>query len=301
MSLNRTIGILVHEAQPDIVNRSYIIWAMARVWASQGLQVRVIRGLDEAIETDLLFPHIDLTVVPERYQACIETHSCVINRHVRDISKTLISTQLVRRGDGYDGPVIVKTDQNSGGAPEARLSGETRLARLEATGWWRRTWERMVPEAATRRVDKALATARALRSTQYPIYPSVKDVPPAVFDNPHLVVERFLPERDGELYCVRSYVFFGDRGYNTLKKGPNPVVKGSTIVQREPVPIPDEIIEARRQLGFDYGKFDYVVSNDSPILLDVNHTPMLAGKMLSSGQLRRMANIAEGLSKWIRH
>lgn len=294
----RTIGILLHEGQSDIVNKNYIVWGMCRVWESRGFQINVIRGLDETIETDLLFPHINLTVIPTRYQTHIESHPCVVNRRVRDISKTLFSTQLVQPGDGYEGPVIVKTNRNCGGAPERRLAGGPALTRLEATDWWRRAWERLDTGAATRRVSRALAKAQALRSRHYPVFRSVRDVPPQVFDNRSLIVERFLPEQDAELYCVRSYVFFGNRAYNTLKKSPHPVVKGSAIVHREPAPIPDEIIHARRKLGFDYGKFDYVIHNGEPVLLDVNPTPTFAGRTLSDAQLRRVTDIADGLVEW---
>lgn len=294
----RTIGILLHEEQPDITRKNFIVWGMCKVWESRGMRVNVFRGLDEAVEPDLLFPHINLTVVPTHYQKYIDSHPCVVNRRVCDISKTLFSAQLVKPEDQYEGPVIVKTNRNCGGAPEHRLSGGPALTRLEAASLWRRAWERFDTEAAAKRVSRALANAQALFSGHYPVFASVKDVPPEVFDNPELIVERFLPERDGELYCVRSYVFFGNRAYNVLKKGPNPIVKASAVVDREPAPIPDEIIEARRQLGFDYGKFDYVVHDGTPVLLDVNRTPTFAGKTLSSGQLQRAVDIAEGLAQW---
>lgn len=53
----------------------------------------------------------------------------------------------------------------------------------------------------------------------------------------------------------------------------SPVVKlGRTL---EPIsdPVPPELREARRRLGFDYGKFDYGIVDGSMVLYDVNRTP----------------------------
>ena len=41
------------------------------------------------------------------------------------------------------------------------------------------------------------------------------------------------------------------------------------MMQREPVPIPDEIRAARKRFGFEYGKFDFVLHRGVPVLLDV--------------------------------
>ena len=46
----------------------------------------------------------------------------------------------------------------------------------------------------------------------------------------------------------------------------------------------------RRELGFDYGRFDYVLHEGEVVLLDVNHTPVgvperqrRIGQMLAAG------------------
>ena len=38
-------------------------------------------------------------------------------------------------------------------------------------------------------------------------------------------------------------------------------------------PVPEELRQTRRQLGFDYGKFDYGVVNGEVVLYDANRTP----------------------------
>jgi len=40
-----------------------------------------------------------------------------------------------------------------------------------------------------------------------------------------------------------------------------------------PVAVPDELRAERSRLGFDYGKFDFVVHEGRAILLDANRTP----------------------------
>ena len=60
----------------------------------------------------------------------------VLNRKVTDISKRLISRYLVKSPEEHEGAVIVKSNLNFGGAPEARLlarRGGEFLRRIEAT------------------------------------------------------------------------------------------------------------------------------------------------------------------------
>ena len=66
-----------------------------------------------------------------------------------------------------------------------------------------------------------------------------------------------MPEREGDLYCTRSYVFAGTFGYVVRNLSTERVVKARGIVSREEVGVPDRIVEMRAELGFDYGKFDY--------------------------------------------
>ena len=53
-----------------------------------------------------------------------------------------------------------------------------------------------------------------------------------------------------------------------------PIVKAANIVRRDyDLPIPDKLRAMREELGFDYGKFDYVVADGEVALLDANRTP----------------------------
>jgi hypothetical protein len=206
----------------------------------------------------------------------------VINLAVRDISKRTISKHRVRRRDKYDGPVMVKANLNHGGALEART---------EARGPAHRRWLRR----------KRARLPWYLRSElhEYPIFPSPREVPAAAWWNPDLIVERFQPEREGDLYCLRTWMFLGRAETNSVSFSPVPQVKSHNLVGRRNVPeIPDDLRVLRRELGFDYGKFDYVLRDGKSILYDANRTPTMGG--ISPDLIReRMETLAAGLKDFL--
>jgi hypothetical protein len=111
----------------------------------------------------------------------------------------------------------------------------------------------------------------------YPIFDSPAAVPHGVWQNPNLVVEKFLPDRnaDGD-YLLRMWIFLGDREICYQGVSREPVVKGRNMLRREfldPADLPASLRETRRRLGFDYGKFDFGMANGAVALYDVNRTP----------------------------
>jgi hypothetical protein len=273
MTTPRSIGILLHERDGRALERSYILWPVARIWKGWGIEVRFLSGPRGADEVEALVPHVDLTAMPPEYAAALEAHPCAVNRNVRDLSKRRVSRNLVGPGDAWDGPVLVKTDRNHGGYPDHRL--------LEPT----------------RRKERSLARAFTLRPDAYPVFPSLAAVPRAVFSNPRLVVERFLPERDGDLYCVRSATLLGDHEDCQLKKGTSHVVRAARVVARERVPLHPAMREAARGLGLDYGKIDYVERDGETILLDATATPTRqAGPLTESAEANARARAEAALA-----
>jgi hypothetical protein len=117
------------------------------------------------------------------------------------------------------------------------------------------------------------AKLESIAAADYKVFPSLNDVPAAAFENPALVVEKFLPEMSDGLYRLRIYQFFGDRGYCALLGSREPIVKMKSIVTREEIPVPDEIIALRHELGLDYGKMDFVIRDGQVVLFDINRTP----------------------------
>jgi hypothetical protein len=130
----------------------------------------------------------------------------------------------------------------------------------------------------------------------YPIFDSPGEVPRAVWWNPKLVVEKFLPERVGENYCLRQWVFLGDREMSQRIISSEPIVKAANVLHREiDIPIPASLRHARAAMGFDYGKFDFVMVDDKAVLLDANKTPSFNNKTTSS-RMALFENLSEGLS-----
>ena len=103
-------------------------------------------------------------------------------------------------------------------------------------------------------------------------------MPVGCFDREELVVERFVPERDGDLYCVRTYQFLGERETTVRIASRERVVSTRNHCRVEAVEVDPRIASLRREMGFDYGKFDYVLWQGEPVLLDANKTTGAASR-----------------------
>ena len=121
-----------------------------------------------------------------------------------------------------------------------------------------------------------------------------KHVPEGAFDNPALVVQRFLPEREDGLYALRLYVFLGDREVSSRVLSHAPVVKSRDMIRRTDVPLHPGARAARERLGMDYGKIDYVVRDGEAVVFDANRTPAFS---MGGETLARVAStLAPGLA-----
>jgi hypothetical protein len=253
-----TILILTHE-RDRFPLRSYMLPELIRHWRGWGHRVLVHASPRQLPRADVAILHVDLTVIPEEYVATARDASVCLNLGTADISKRHHSVHLVRSPGEYDGPVVVKTNLNSQGWPEtAHGHSWLRLALACATLAWR------------------MKLARAATAHHgYRTYERPGDVPPNVWSDPGLVVEKFLPERDENGYYLRTWLFFGDRECCNRVRSSSPIVKGRAVMDRTPVPVPPELRARRRELGFDYGKFDFVLRDGVPVLFDANRTPGL--------------------------
>lgn len=252
--------LIVHARGEPFETGPYVARLLLDHWTGSGIQVDVTDRLDEPTGPDMLvFPHFDLTKTPAPYIEPLSRCARVLNRKVTDISKRLISRYLVKSPEEHEGAVIVKSNLNFGGAPEARLlarrGGET-LRRIEATR--RQPW----------------VVSGLFGKEGYPIFAKSSFVPPRAWNNPALVIEKFLPEMEGEHYCLRQHVFLGDREINTRSIGTHPLVKSKNVIRREILEAaPAEVHRLRKTLGFEYGKFDYVIHEGKTIVFDVSRTP----------------------------
>jgi hypothetical protein len=227
-------------------------WAiseLARVWKEDGIEVLHAPGVSRAPEADVLVVHVDLSVVPDEYLRFAARYPNAVNGRVKDIRKSAISRQLVQPDDAWSGPVIVKSDLNCAGHGEA-LTGEKMGEGL--------------PFPIRKQVD-------------YRVYASAAEVPLEYFRHPLLVVERFLPEREGDRYFARSYHFVGNVSTTVRLGSTRPIVLGHTSDSIEEIEPHPEVVERRRELGMDYGKIDYVLHEGNAVILDINKTTGAGG------------------------
>jgi len=269
-----TIVILEHALQ-RAVRLPYMIYGVAERWRAAGHRVLVHHGADDPPEGDLAIVHVDLTMIPEAYRKLAAHYPRVINGEVLDVSKRSFSDNLLERGSDWTGPVMVKTDANFGGRPEALLRGIAARAGLSAD----------IPAGPV--------------MESYPIFDSLAAVPEAAWQAPGLVVERFVPERDERgHYFVRVWSFLGDRELSSRWRAAEPIVKAHNMLERDQVPVPDEIRAWRARLRFDFGKFDYVRYGDRYVLLDVNRTPAFPIQPDAPGAAM-LAHLSEGLRSYL--
>lgn len=254
--------------------RAYFLGAMLKELEPAGVTAEITNGHKRFLDADLAVLHVDATVIDPEYVALAQRYPRTINLAVRNIGKRRISRAALARGESWQGPVIVKTELNARGAPElyhnqvAALRGKP-APHPEVTGL-----------------------------TDYIAFDRVADVPDSAWNDPRLAVEKFVPERDPRGYALGTWVFVGSRETCSRCVSPHPIVKGDAVIARELVPVPDELRAERKRLGFDYGKFDFVMHDGKPILLDANITPTIPENL--SDELRRsVQQLARGLLEFL--
>jgi hypothetical protein len=268
--------ISIAHLSADLRN-TYAISAMMKIWIDEGYRVQV--GERYADDADVCVMHLDLTKLdpasmPPRPQGARE-----INGRVYDISKRAFSTLLLDRGADWDGPVIIKTDLNNFGISERRKDGR-----------------KFISETRRRLARISWRHVRALPKRYYPILKSISDVPDWVWADTYYIVEKFMPECVDGLYCVRGWLFLGSQGYAYRIFSTDPLVKTGAMIKYEYFErAPDEIMEWRERMGFDFGKFDYVECEGRSILLDANRTPSFVGDARSP----RFLKLATGIKDFL--
>lgn len=261
----RRIAILVH-LHDTFEETAYFVREFAKLWREKGIETRVLRNPALHVEADLAILHLDLTVIPPEYLALARRYPVCVNGRVADISKRLVSTAILQPGDPYSGPAIVKTNRNSQGAKESELARKDR------------------PRASTEPSPLA-----------YRVYDSADAVPDEVWTDRRLVVERFCPERKGDLYAMRTWMFFGQRESGSIVYSPEPVVKSDSVVEKVPLDdVPEALRWLREDLAFDFGTFNYTLHEGEPVLFDANRTPTL-GQRYTGEPTPSVFHFAEGI------
>ncbi len=284
MASDLSVVILVHP-HDGFENVNYYLTEMAKIWRSEGIRVTILKGPSSFVPADVAILHVDLTVVPADYQDFIRQYPLVVNGNVKNISKRHISSNLVYQGDGYKGPVIIKTNKNCHGVPE-RLKGSLLLRYLHRFGAI---------------LQRSCQSTLFVPDYHYPVLDSVDQVPSLDWYNPDLVVERFLPERNEGYYCLRTWLFMGDKERNSIWYSEKPVVKLGNAIRGEPMKdVPEELRHRRRELGFDFGKFDYAIVDGRVVLYDANWTPTF-GDVLTDKLKPGIRVLADGLKTFYKY
>ena len=261
--MEKRVALIFHKNERKKSLPRFAVWHLAEAWREEKINIILLFGTEKYVAADLALLHVDLTEVPEEYIDFAQRYPVVLNGQIRDIRKSSFSSHRVNPKDGYNGKVIVKSDLNYGGEPERKLLG-TPLSRLALRITTRFPFLKSMNRGS-------LPDLRSPRN--YQICESAHSVPESWFYQNDIFIEKFLPElRDG-LYCLRSYHFLGDKGACVLRKSNHPLVGASTTIGREEVAPHPTIVELTRRMKFDFGKFDYVMHEGTPILLDTNKTP----------------------------
>jgi hypothetical protein len=249
------IAVLLHESYRRRDLRRTAIFHLAKIWRESGLDVAFAFGVREVPEADLAIVHVDLSVVPEPYAKLAHRYPIVLNGRILDIRKSVQSPNLVRPGDGYERPVIVKTDLNSAGHPERRAASRAAgmLGRLAARAGW--------PTGPHWR-----------RRHDYRIFESPLEVPDSLWRDSAFVVEKFLPEETPIGFAAHSCFVLGSQYVCERSESPNPIVRDANAGRIENVPPHPSIVDHCASLRLDYGKIDYTVSEGRCVVLDVNKT-----------------------------
>lgn len=250
------IALLFHERDQSRDLFRYDIMHIAKYWQQAGHDVIPVFGTRKFVAADIAILHVDLSLVPQEYVDLADRYPLCLNKNAVDIRKSRISAQLLKHDDDYDGPVIIKSNENAAGIPE-RINGD---------------WRTRLGIACGRFIKGFGAQPVIHKQADYRIIDSLEMVPRGVFDRSDLVVEKFLPERNAGFFCTRTYLFLGDGEACQLNYSRGPIVSWSNTIRTESCAAHPQAAHWRRELGFDYGKFDYVIHRGEAILLDANKT-----------------------------
>jgi hypothetical protein len=255
----------------------YLFFDIAAELGRRGHEIILRKGVDGPVEAaDAAILHVDLTVTPADYLDFARNFRLCMNGAVADISKTTVSGAVLREGENWMGPVVVKSNLN------CRAFGEVQKNR------------------AARRRGEAEPYPGVRKYKKYVVYDSLGAVPAKMRRDENLIVEKFRGElvSAGE-YATRFWTFCGPEERCTRWISREPIVKGKSVIRNEPSSVPDELRRIRAELGVDYGKFDFVVTPDGPVVFDVNKTlgrPRNLVKVLEPETLR----LADGFEAWMR-
>ena len=254
------------------VGSPYLLFDVLKQLEALGHHAIVCRGA-EAPPGNAALLHVDSTIVEPQYLALAEHYPLTINFGTGDISKRAISRLLLDRDDRWDGPVMVKSNYNNNAVMED------------------------LHNRGAAKIGKPLPHPGITKGGSYRVFDSMDEVGDEVWSDRSRVVEKFLPEPDPEGgFALRTWVFMGARERCTRFVTADKVSKASDVLRSQPSEVPPKLRAERKRLGFDFGKFDWVMHDGEPVLLDANRTPGVA-RAIESLVKEGARNLAEGLNE----
>ncbi|MHA7924515.1 MAG: hypothetical protein ACX936_04900 [Marinobacter sp.] len=274
------IAVLFHEL--DVHPENYVIHELAKTWLADGFDVKYIYGTSKKESADIIIAHVNLSIVPNNYLKFTENYPIVVNGKISDIRKSRLSSNRLRRGDDWNGPVIVKTDLNDYGKKERRFS--------------RSSMENRFPILYRAKSALTRYYRKGIPFEEYPIFDSIKEVPKKYFYSQDFIVEKFLPEVENGQFHLRIYQALGNRWTCTRMSSDSPIIKARNSIHTEEIQPHPEVEQWRHDFGLDYGKIDYVIHDGKPILLDINKTTGATSVYREAADLQvSRRRLAEGL------
>ena len=269
------IVIVQHRNDFEGGKRAYFIELIADYWRGSGHEVIFINGLHENITADVALLHVNLSIVPDEYLKYAKRFPIVLNQNIHDIRKRQISRMLIHSKDHFEGPVIVKTDLNSAGYPEYMFLNRPIPYMRTPKNYWRsivRNGTKLLKKLKFIEQSKGSLKNSLYRGT-FEIFKNIHSVPLHIWENEDWIVEKFLPEMERSRFVVRNAYFLGKRMTCFKNLSIDPIIKDDAEEgTSEIIPIDERVIQYRDYLRLDYGKIDYVMHNDVPIILDVAKT-----------------------------
>lgn len=266
---------ILHCRRTEPGGRHHMVSLIADDLAALGVEVVHLYGTSAYEPADALLVHIDLSRLPESVTRFSERYPRHINARALDIRKQSFADGLLKRGDRYDAPVIVKSDLNYGGVPEF-------ISLSLAERAWAKAERLLLPGPSIRIQTKE----------DYRVFPSLADVPYGYFGRGN-IVQKMLHERRGGKYVLREYLFLGNLHYENIEHSDGEIISEDEHVSCLPFTPHPRLIEMRRKLNLDYGKIDYVMVDGTPFIFDANKTMGLGAKAGTQG-------FGEGLRQMLR-
>lgn len=277
----KTLAIL-HKRTAPAGETPHMVSLIAQDLEAMGIEVVHLEDISTFVPADALLVHIDRSVLPAAVTRFAARYPRHVNAGALDIRKSTFADGLLSPGDAWPGPVIVKSDLNYGGMPE-----------FSDLNMFQRGWRRIS------RVLSGDRTIRIVSKDDYRVFPSLADMPAGYF-GPGNIVQKFLPEKDGDKNILREYFFLGDVHYENIERSSHAIIDEDEHVSCLPFTPHARLLETRRKLGLDFGKIDYVMVDGEPFIFDANKTPGLGnGDYFQKHNRHMLKKFAEELSQII--